>query len=273
MNRVAAGQACYQQAEVHRRRGDFAAAEAAYREASALGREPQPGLALLRLAQGEADAAAAGVRRALAETREPLMRSRLLPAYAELLVAVGEFDAARGASGELGEIAATHPSDMLGAIAAQVEGAVALAAGDAAGALVTLRKACRVWQDLQAPYEAARTRFLIGLACRALGDDDTAALELEAARAAFEQLEALPDLARINALASDAADLGAAHGLTARELEVLRLVAAGKTNREIAATLVLSEHTVARHVQNIFAKLRVSSRTAAAAFAYEHGLA
>ena len=270
MNRLAAGQALYQQAEVLRRQGEFAAAEAAYREANACGREPQPGLALLRLAQGDADTAAAAIRRALAETTQPLKRSRLLPAYVEIMIALDELEEARSACRELAEIAAAYPSAMLGAIAAQVQGAVELAGADARAALVSLRRAWQVWQELAAPYEAARVRVQVANACRALGDEDGARLELESARAVFEELGARPELARINALVTEgAADT---HGLTGRELEVLRLVAAGRTNREIAATLVLSEHTVARHVQNIFAKLRVSSRTAATAFAFEHGL-
>jgi DNA-binding CsgD family transcriptional regulator len=159
---------------------------------------------------------------------------------------------------------------MLRAIAAHVQGMVALAEEDPASALVSLRAARATWQELDAPYETARTRVLIGLACRALGDEETAALELGDATTAFEQLGALPDLAHVEALMRR--DAGETHGLTQRELEVLRLVAAGKTNRDIAAELVVSEHTVARHVQNIFTKLRVSSRTAAAAFAFEHHL-
>jgi ATP/maltotriose-dependent transcriptional regulator MalT len=271
MNRLAAGQAAYQQAEVLRRRGELDAAEAAYREANTLGREPQPGLALLRLAQGDARAAAAATRRALGETAQPLARSRLLPAHVEILVASGELEEARAACRELGEISAAFPSAMLGAIAAHVQGSVELAADDAEGALPDLRRAWQAWQVLDAPYEAGRARVLVALACRALGDEDTATLELEAARACFESLGAAPDLARLDELARGS-DRAAAHGLSRRELEVLRLVAAGKTNRDIAATLVLSEHTVARHVQNILTKLRVSSRTAATAFAFEHDL-
>lgn len=271
MNRLAAGQAAYQQAEVLRRQGDLAGAEAAYREANACGREPQPGLALLRLARGDAETAGAAVRRSLAETASPLKRSRLLPAYAEIAVAAGELDEARRAADELDDIAHDYPSAMLRAIAAHVTGAVELAAGDARASLVTLRGALRTWEELEAPYEAARARVQLALACRALGDEDTASLELDAARRVFDHVGAKPDVARVEALArrSDAAE---AYGLTARELEVLRLVAAGKTNRDIAATLVLSEHTVARHVQNILGKLRVSSRTAATAFAFEHDL-
>jgi DNA-binding CsgD family transcriptional regulator len=151
-----------------------------------------------------------------------------------------------------------------------MRGSVELAAGDADAALVTLRKALQGWEELAAPYEAARVRVLLATACRALGDEDTARLELETARAVFEELSARPDLRRVDVLMRAEGD--DTHGLSRRELEVLRLVAAGKTNREIASTLVLSEHTVARHVQNIFGKLRVSSRTAATAFAFEHGL-
>ena len=269
-NQLAAGQAAYQLADVLRRKGEFAAADAAYRDANACGRQPQPGLSLLRLAEGDAQAAGASLRRALTETVPPLERSRLLPAYAEVMVALGDLEQAGPACRELTEIASDFPSAMLGAIAACAQGSVELAAGDADAALVTLRRALRVWQELGAPYEAARVRVLVALACRALEDEDTARLELEAARTVFEGLTARPDLRRIDALTR--ADGDDAHGLSRRELEVLRLVAAGRTNREIAATLVLSEHTVARHVQNIFGKLRVSSRTAATAFAFEHDL-
>jgi ATP/maltotriose-dependent transcriptional regulator MalT len=270
MNRRAAGQALYQQAEVLRRQGELAAAEAAYRDANAFGREPQPGLALLWLAEGDARAAGAALRRALGETVPPLERSRLLPAYAEVMVALGDLEQARAACRELTEIAVEFPSVMLGAIAAYVQGSVELAAGDADAALVTLRRALQIWQKLDAPYEAAQARVLVATACRALEDEDTARLELEAAHAVFEGLAARPELRRVDALLRSESE--ESHGLSRRELEVLRLVAAGSTNREIAATLVLSEHTVARHVQNILRKLRVSSRTAATAFAFEHDL-
>ena len=267
-NRSSAAQAWYRQAEVHRLLGDAAAAEAAYREASGLGWEPQPGLALLRLAQGDVGAAAASIRRALGETSEPARRAGLLPACAEIMLAVGELEEARNASRELEEIASSHPSDMLAAMVAQARGAVLLAGGDAWAALVSLRHACRVWQELGAPYEAARARVLIGLACRELGDRDAGEMELDAARAVFAELGAAADLAALDA----PADVAPAGGLTARELEVLGLVASGKSNRAIAADLVISEKTVARHVSNIFAKLGVSSRSAATAYAYEHDL-
>ncbi len=271
MNSAAAGQALYLQGELHRLRGDVDAAEAAYRDANTLGREPQPGSALLHLARGDAQSAAAAIRRALAETTEPLRRARLLPASVEIMLAVDDELAARQACDELGEIGRRCDSGMLRAIVEHARGMVELAAGDAQAALQGLRRAWHAWQELDAPYEAARTRVLVGLACRALGDDDTARLELEAAVAGFERLGAVPDAARAAALIEPgrAREL---HGLTHRELEVLRLVAAGRSNREIAASLVVSEHTVARHLQNIFGKLRVSSRTAATAFAFEHDL-
>ena len=200
MNRVAAGQAAYQQAEVLRRQGAFAAAKEAYRDANACGRQPQPGLALLRLAEGDARAAAAAIRRVLAETDRPLERSRLLPAHAEIMVALGELDEARGSCRELAGIAEACPSAMLGAIAAHVQGSVELASGDANAAVVSLRRALQTWQQLAAPYEAARTRVLMAMACRALDDEDTATMELEAARAVFEELAARPALERLEAL-------------------------------------------------------------------------
>jgi ATP/maltotriose-dependent transcriptional regulator MalT len=270
-NQMAAAQALYQQGEVRRLQGEFAAAEEAYREAGRRGWEPHPGLALLRLGQGDRDAAAAAIRRVTSETAEPLKRARLLPAYTEIMLAIGDAEEARSACGELEKIADGYQSGMLGAMAVHARGAVELCHGAARAALVPLRKAWLAWQELGAPYEAARARVLVGLACRALGDEDACALDLEAARAVFAQLGAAPDLARVDSLAPRAAPTDT-HGLTPRELEVLRLVAAGKSNREIASALVISEHTVARHVQNIFAKLRVSSRTAASAYAFARDL-
>jgi DNA-binding CsgD family transcriptional regulator len=267
-NELAAGEALYLQGEVHRLRGEREAAEAAYRDASRRGREPQPGLALLRAAQGDTGAAAVAVRRALDETVEPAPRARLLPAYVEIMLAAADPDAARAACAELEQIAAGREGGLLGAMAAHARGALELAAGDARAALVSLRGAAKTWQQIEAPYEAARARTLVGLACRALGDDDAAAFELEAARGVFAGLGAAPDLARVRSLAGS----GDTGGLTARELQVLRLVAAGRSNREIAEALVISEHTVARHLQNMFAKLDLPSRAAATAYAYRHGL-
>jgi len=271
MNPAAAGQALYLQGEVLRLQGDFHAAEDAYRDANQLGREPQPGLALLRLARGDTKAAAAAVGRALTETGDPLRRTRILPAFAEIMVGAGAVPDARRAADELDEIVTRYESPMLRAVAEHVRGMVTLAEGDAEGALTSLRRSCRTWQELDAPYEAARTRLLMASACRALGDHDTAELELEAARSTFAQLGAAADLARTESLLKrdEARDT---HGLTRRELEVLRHIATGESNRQIAAALVVSEHTVARHVQNILRKLRVPSRSAATAYAFEHEL-
>ena len=267
----ATGAAWYRQAEVYRACGDVAAAEDAYQQASRWGREPQPGLALLRLAEGRAEAAASAIRRVVAETTDRLGRAKLLPAHVEIMLAAGDLRAARDAAGELAEIAEGFDTPALRALAGHARGAVLLAGGDARAALVALRGAWRVWRDLQAPYEAARVRVLVGLACRALGDEEAAALELDAARAVFAKLGAAPDLARLEALARTGA-ASDAHRLTARELQVLRLLATGKTNHAIATDLVLAEKTVHRHVSNIFAKLGVSSRAAATAYAYQHRL-
>lgn len=283
MNQGAAAQSYYRQAEIHRLQGALAAAEEAYRDASRCGGDPQPGLALLRLAQGNEGAATAAIQRVVGETAEPLERARLLPACVEIMLAVGDAQAARSACDELGAIAEVYPSGALPVIATAVHGTVELATGDVRSALVALRNAAQAWRELDAPYESARMRMGMGMACRALGDDDTAALELDAARAVFERLGAAPDVARVDSITRDAAAgkapedapghaPGSNRGLTPRERDVLRLVAAGKHNREIASALVISEHTVARHIQNIFAKLDVSSRTAASAFAYEHHL-
>lgn len=268
-NQGAAGEACYRRGEIHRLLGQFAAAENAYREANRRGREPQPGLALLRLAQGKLEVAAAAIRRALTEAAETSAHARLLPAYVEIMLAAGDLAAARDGSGRLESLAEGHEQGALAAMAARARGAVGLAEGDPAAALVSLRRAAEIWLLLEAPYEAARVRELVGLACRALGDEDTAVLELGAARAAYRELGAVPDVTRIGALAGSPRD---GHGLSGRELQVLRLIAAGKTNKAIAAELVLSERTVDRHVSNIFAKLRVSSRAAATASGYEQGL-
>ena len=271
LNRRVLGRAAYGRGEVHRLRGEVEAADDCFREASRRGYEPQPGLALLRLAEGQVQAAAATIRRAVLETLPPLARAALLPAYVEIMLEAGDLEAARSSSRELAEIAAGQGTEVLAAMAAQAAGQVALAEGDAEAALLALRRACRAWQELEAPHEAARARVLAALACRALADEDAATLELDAAREACSELGAAPSLAWIEALRGRSA-AEETHGLSGRELEVLRLVAAGKSNREIAADLVISERTVARHLQNIFTKLRVSSRTAASAFAFEHQL-
>ena len=267
----AVGMALYQQAELLRLRGEFVAAEQAYRQANQWGRNPQPGLALLRLAQGQVDAAKVAIRQAVDEAPERVTRSRLLAAHVEIALAAGDLPGAHAAADELSQVADDLGAPLLHATAAHAQGAVLLHQGEARAALGVLRRAWRTWQQLDAPYDAARTRVLMGLGFRALGDPDGAEMELDAARWVFENLGAAPDLARVERLAQTAAPR-AAGGLTAREVEVLGLVATGKTNRAIAAELFLSEKTVARHVSNIFTKLGVSSRSAATAFAYENGL-
>ena len=276
IERDAAGRAHYQHGEIHRLRGEFAEAETAYRDASRSGVEPQPGLALLRLAQGDKDAAATSIRRVVAATSSRLPRTRFLPAYVEILLAAGDVQEATAASQELEQTALDCGLEVLAAIAAHAVAAVRLAEGNPAGALDPGRRAFAIWQGVGAPYLAARLRVLLARACVALGDVEAARLELDAARETFERLGARPDLSVLDAIqesgAPDRKGLAHRRGLTDRELQVLRLLASGKTNKVIARELSLSEKTVDRHVSNIFNKVNVSSRAAATAFAYEHDL-
>jgi DNA-binding CsgD family transcriptional regulator len=267
----ALGAALYEEAELHRLRGEFRAADDAYRRASAAGHGAQPGLALLRLAQGRVAAAAATVERCLAEPQFPATRARLLSAHVEIRLVDGDPATARSAAEELVDLAAELGSPpMLAAMADDALGAVLLAEGDPHSALGALRRAWTSWQEVDAPYESARTRLQIGLACRGMGDEETAEMEFDAAGRAFARLGAGPDRVRADALLTRRSP--APGGLTSRELEVLALVANGSTNRAIAAELTISEKTVARHLSNVFTKLGVSSRAAATAFAYEHNL-
>jgi DNA-binding CsgD family transcriptional regulator len=265
------GAALYQQAEIHRLRGEFTKAEEAYRTASELGCEPQPGLALLRLAQGRTGTACAAMRRLTSATTDQLRRARLLPAHLEIMLAIGDVEEARRARDELGKLANAFDTDVLRAVVAQADGAIALAEGHASAALDPLRCAFELWERIEAPYEAARVRVLIGHACRAFGDDEAAELERQGARSVFERLGAQPDLDRLDAppLPCQAAST---NPLTSRELQVLRLISTGRTNKEIAEELCLSERTIDRHVNNILTKLDVRSRTAATAWAYDHKL-
>jgi DNA-binding CsgD family transcriptional regulator len=271
IDRRATAAAYYQQAEVHRLKGEFAAAEDAYRNASQSGLDPQPGLALLRSAQGRTDAAAAAIRSAVDTTTDRPKRLSLLPAYIEILLAAGDVEDARDACEELDDLARSFDTGVPDAMAAQARGAVELGEGNARAAIISLRRAFEVWQRIEAPYAAARVRVLIGLACRALGDEEGANLELSAARSIFDRLGAAPDRGRIDSLMKGIPS-GKPHPLTSREVQVLRLVSAGKTNATIAAELSLSERTIERHLSNIFTKLDLSTRTAATAWAYEHGL-
>jgi len=265
------GAAFYQQAEIHRLRGNFPAAEEAYGRASRLGYEPQPGLALLRMAQGRIDAACASIRRVVNAASDPFEQTKLLPAYIEIMLAKGDVQEAGGACRDLEQLAEKIDADVVRAMAAQSRGAVELSEGDARAALPALRRAFEAWQQVEAPYAAARVRVLLALSCQSLGDGETSALELGAARAAFEQLGAAPDLARLDAT-EKAATSTHRHPLTTRELQVLRLIAAGKTNKTMAVELSLSERTIDRHVSNILTKLNVPSRAAATAYAYDHKL-
>jgi DNA-binding NarL/FixJ family response regulator len=265
-----AAEASYAVGEVLRRRGDLAAAERAFVTAQREGWDPQPGLALVRLAQGRVKAAVAALRPALVSppALDPFALTRLLAAQVDVSIAAGALDRASEAARRLAAVDEAQASPVISATAATATGALRLAEGDPAAALERLRAAVRLWRDLGLPYEEARSRLLAGAALRALGDEEGGRVELEAARAGFERLGAVADAAR-----AGAALRGGRHPrlLTERELEVLRLVASGMGNREIAGTLQLSVHTVARHVQNVFAKLGVSSRAAAISRAIGHG--
>jgi ATP/maltotriose-dependent transcriptional regulator MalT len=270
-SRPAAGAAFYRVGEIHRLKGEFAHADTAYTRANERGRTPQPGLSLLRLAQGRIDASAASVRGALLDTRVRAARARMLAAAVEILLAAGDLENARVAAAELAEIARTIGAPLLHATSAHATGAVRLAEGEIAGASTSLREAWEIWRELEMPYEEAQTRLLMAAVCQRRGDQDGRRLELDAARQLFTQLGAEPFLVRV-ADQVERAIHRPAGSLSEREAQVLRLVAAGRTNRDIAEALFISEKTVARHVSNIFGKLGVSSRTGATAWAYQHNL-
>lgn len=267
-NQNTIGEAHYVRAELHRLRGEYDAAESAYRAALAHGKDPQPGLALMRLAQGRTESALLALRRALEEPGPPQLRTRLWPALLEVALAAGDLDCAREASSRLDAAAASSDAGYLRAAAAAARGRLALHDGAPQEALGALRAALDGFRTTGSPWDDARCRVAIADACEALGDHETARLERDAARAAFASLGAQPELDRLDNLTRPER-----HGLTGREAEVLRLVAAGATNRGIAEELVLSEKTVARHLANIFAKLDVPNRAAATTWAHQHGLA
>ena len=267
----ALGMAMYQLGELHRLCGRADEAEAAYAGASACGHYPQPGLALLRLGQGRLDAAVTAVRSAAAEVTELRSRAGILAAYVEIVLAAGDLADADQAATELLAIADGLGSPTLRAVASHAVGAVRLAEGDPAAALEALHAAAEEWQELRARYDGARTQALVGLARRRLGDEDAALLDLAGARSTLAALGAVGDVAALDRVA--ATEVPVEGGLSPREVQVLRLVATGRTNVAIAAELVLSERTVDRHVSNILAKLGLPSRSAATAWAYEHHLA
>ncbi len=256
--------------EIRRRLGDLDGAEEAFAQAEELCGQQAAGLALVRLAQRRVDAATAIITRMLAEqTWNRLARGRLLPAFVQISVAAGDLPAAGDAVVELEELAAEYASPALTAAALSSRGRLLLARGDAAAACGALREALQAWQELAVPYEVATARVLLGQACRERGDEDGAARSWASAAAIFDRLGATLDAHQVPGVTAPALPAG----LTAREAEVLALVASGRTNKDIAGALSLSERTVARHLSNIFTKLGVTSRTAATAFAYEHGLA
>lgn len=260
------GGACMIEGDLLRLAGDFDDAEAAYQRANELGPDPQPGLALLRLAQGRVDVADAMIRRVLGETADPMSRARLLSPSVEIFLVAADTAAAQASTDELRRIATEIRTPLLRAHAARATGAVLIADDDCEAALIELRKAFNAYHALGVRYDAARTRLLIADACEALGDHDAAKMESSAALAVLEALGAITP----STAASEAATLP--DGLTQRELEVLVLLAQGKTNRTIATELFISEKTVASHVSHIFTKLGVASRSAATAYAYDHDL-
>ena len=263
--------ALYQQAELHRLKGEYTAANEAYRKAGRLGSELQPGLALLRLTQGRSDASCSGIRRAVRAATDSLLRTRFLPAYVEIMLATANIDEARAASEDLVEVANRFGTDELKAMALYTVGSVDLAEGNAAVALGSLRQSFELWQRVDAPYESARVRLLIGQACCLVGDDEAGEMEFDAAKAMFDELGAAVVTQQGDSIA-EASALVQQHPLTPREAEVLRLIAEGKTNKTIAEELFLSQRTIDRHVSNILTKLQISSRSAATAYAYRNKL-
>jgi DNA-binding CsgD family transcriptional regulator len=265
------GRACYQQGELHRLRGEFAQAEAMYREAGRHGCEPQPGISLLRLAEGKKNAAAALIHGIADTAGTRSSRTRLLGPIVEISIAAGDLDAARAAADELRQTCTTIEAPSLLATSTEATGAVLFAEGKMLAALALLREARAIWQQLEMPYESARVQVLIGQIGERLGDHETAHMHFQAAHAVFERLGAAPDLVALERLMA-VQSAGPLSALTEREREVLSFVASGQTNRQIAVALGISEHTVARHLSNIFDKLGVTSRTAAGALAHKHKL-
>jgi ATP/maltotriose-dependent transcriptional regulator MalT len=263
-------EAHYALGEVRLRRGDLKGAESALEQADRLGRDPQPALALIRFAQGHRARARAMLDVALAAVAgQPLARARLLTALVEVTLEDGDLEAAKKAADELAETAATFGTDVLRAASLQATGAVLLSDAQWVEALSVLRESCRTWQDLDAPYEAARVRLLLARACNALSDTDSADRALNAAADVFDRLGAKLDARKLATLRRTPR---LPDGLTEREVQVLTLVAAGRTNRQIADALVISHKTVARHLSNIFVKCGLTTRAAATAYAFEHDL-
>lgn len=265
------GDAFYELGEIHRLRGNHDQATAAYRNASEHGHVPEPGLTLLQFAQGKRDVAATSIRR-LASAQQPhLTRAEVLLAAADILTSIGDLTTARAAADELARMSEVVRAPAVRAYADQANGTVSLAENQLPDALSRLREAWTLWQELELPYQAARVRTLIGQACQQLGDHVASAFEFDAARQFFQRVSAQPDIAQVDELRQPKRMSGS-HALSAREMQVIELVAKGKTNREIARQLSISERTVDRHVSNILLKLNLPTRSAATAYAYQNDL-
>ena len=267
LNVEAVAEAQYELGEVHRLRGDLSAARAAYDAALRLGRDPEPGATLLLLAEGRAEEAANCIHRLLSEVTDPFKRTRLLRAQAEVACSRGEIETADAAASELRTIAATYRTAGFLAWSEEVDGTVLFLQHRPDDALDPLRAALDRYKAMGATYDAALTRVRLARVYDALGDSDAARAEASAATRTFEVLGAGPPAtARLGGTGA------LPGGLTAREAEVVAAIAEGLTNRQVAARLVISEKTVARHLANVYTKLGVNSRTAAAAWAYQKGL-
>jgi ATP/maltotriose-dependent transcriptional regulator MalT len=259
--------------DIRRRLGDFDRAEEAFARAEELTGAACAGTALLRLAQGRVEAAARIMTECMSEqSSNRLARARLLPAAAQIAVAAGDLAGADASVRDLESTAEAFDIPMLHAMASLARGRVQLAEHEAAMACTTLRDALRRWQELEVPYEVATTRTVLGQALRDAGDEDAAQESFAVARALFAQIGAHLDASGVDGAGTVDEPPRLPGGLTAREVEVLRLIAEGMSNKEIAAALYLSVKTVSRHLSNIFTKIGVSSRAAATAFAFEHDL-
>jgi ATP/maltotriose-dependent transcriptional regulator MalT len=266
-----AGAAFYELAEIHRLRGDMEEATVAYRSASEHGQVPEPGLTLLQFAAGKRDVAATSIRRLLSEKQSSLSRAEVLLAAVDILTSVEDLTTARGAADELARLSEDLPAPALRAFAAHAIGTVRLAEGDVPASMNSLREAWTLWQELEVPYQAARVRVRLGEACQQVGDHVAAAFEFDGARQFFQRVSAQPDIARVDDL-RQATVKPDDHVLSPRERHVIQLVATGRTNREIARQLSISERTVDRHVSNILLKLNLPTRSAATAYAFQHDL-
>lgn len=262
VNSWAAGEGYYQLGEVRRRRGDDDGAFAAFGRARMLGVEPQPGEALLRCRSGDGDTAWTDLRVALAGLNR-LDRMSLLRGAVEVALARGDVDEAERHCEELESGAAAFGTPGFRAWAAHARGAVLVRRGEHASALDVLEDALREYRTQQCRYEIAQVYEWMALAHQALGDHETAAADTATADNIYTQLGVEP---------VEPCGATAPGGLTKREVDILRRIAGGATNKQVAEQICISEKTVGRHLANIYAKLGVSSRTAALAWAHDNNL-